>query len=96
MQFDSGTEGPGAKPQGIPLAFCPGAPFDDYRETEPQEILRELPLQRFDLPACIFALEVGGENIQPVVGTKANRPKPLFQRLGQGGLTRARQAAHQD
>ncbi len=58
MQLNGSAKGSGSKPQGVPLGPSPRAPLDDYRETEREEFLTELPLQRLDLPAPFFIVEV--------------------------------------
>jgi len=58
MQLNGGTKSSGSEPQAIPLGPSPSAPFDDYRETEREEFLTELPLQRLDLTALFFIVEV--------------------------------------
>ena len=58
MQLNGSAKGSGSKAQGISLGPSPSAPFDDYRETEREEFLTELPLQRLDLPAPLFIVEV--------------------------------------
>jgi hypothetical protein len=58
MQLNSSAEGSGPEPQGIPLGSPPSAPFYDYRETEREKFLTELPLQRLDFPAPFFIVQV--------------------------------------
>src|SRR5216683_5502436 len=94
MQLNGSAQGPGSEPQGIPLGPFPSAPFDDYSKTEREKFLSKLPLQRLDLPALFFIPDVERKGIHPIVRRKANRPEPAFKRLGESGLTRAWQAAH--
>jgi hypothetical protein len=58
MQLDGSAQGSCSESQGIPLGPSPGAPFDDYRKTEREEFLTELPLERLDLPAPFFIVDV--------------------------------------
>jgi hypothetical protein len=58
MQLNGSAKGLGSEPQAVPLGPSPSAPFDDYRETERQEVLTNLPLQRLDLTALFFIVEV--------------------------------------
>ena len=58
MELNGSAKGSGSEPQRIPLGPSPSAPFDDYRETEREEFLTELPLQRLDLRAAVFIVEV--------------------------------------
>jgi hypothetical protein len=58
MQLNGSAKGSGSEPQGIPLGPSPSAPFDDYRETEREEFPTELPLQRLDLAALVFIVEI--------------------------------------
>ena len=58
MQLNRSAKGSGSEPQGISLGPSPSAPFDDYRKTEREEFLTELPLERFDLPAPFFIVDV--------------------------------------
>ena len=58
MQLNRSTKGSSSEPQGIPFASSPGTPFDDYGKTEREEFLTELPLQRLDLPASFFIVDV--------------------------------------
>src|SRR5260370_432612 len=94
MQLNGSAQGPGSEPQGIALGPSPGAPFDDYSKAEREEFLSELPLQSLDLPALFFIPDVERKGIHPIVGRKTNRAELAFKRLGESGLTRARQAAH--
>src|SRR5260370_28434140 len=94
MHLHGCAKGTGAEPQGSPLGRSTSAPFDDYSKAEREEFLSELPLQSLDLPALFFIPDVERKGIHPIVGRKANRPEPAFKRLGESGLTRAWQAAH--
>ena len=58
MQLYGSAKGSSSKPQGIPFGPSPSAPFDDYNETQREELLTEFPLQRFDLPALFFIVEI--------------------------------------
>ncbi len=58
MQLHGSTKGSGSEPQGITLGPSPCTPFDDHSKTEREEFLTELPLQRLDLPAPFFIVEV--------------------------------------
>jgi hypothetical protein len=58
MQLNGSAKGSGFEPQSIPLGPSPSAPFDNYRETEREELPAKLPLQRFDFPAPFFIVEV--------------------------------------
>ena len=80
MQLNSGAKGAGSQAQPIPLGPRPRTPFDDDREAQCEEILCELPLQRLDLLANIFAIEASGQRIQPLVRRKANSSESAFQR----------------
>ena len=86
MQLNSSAKGAGSKPQRIPLGPRPRTPFDDDSEAQCEEILCELPLQRLDLLADIFAIEVNGQRIQPLIRRKANRAESRFKRLGERSL----------
>jgi hypothetical protein len=86
VQLDSSAKGASSKPQRIPLGPSPGTPFDDDSEAQGEEILSKLPLQRLDLSANIFAMEVYGKSIQPIIRRKANRAEPAFKRPRERGL----------
>jgi len=58
MQLNGSAKGSGSEPQGIPLGPSPDAPFDYYSEAEREKLLTELPLQRLDLTAPFFIVEV--------------------------------------
>lgn len=86
MQLDSGAKSAGSQAQPIPLGPRPRTPFDDDSEAQCEEILCELPLQRLDLLANIFAIEVNGQCVQPLIWRKANRSESAFQRPRKRGL----------
>ncbi len=58
MQFNGGAKRPGSESQGVPLGPSPSAPFDDYRVTEREEFPAKFPLQRLDLRAPRFIVEI--------------------------------------
>ena len=57
MQLNGSAKGSGSEPQVVPLRPSPGAPFDDYGETEREEFLPEFPLQRLDLSSLLLIIE---------------------------------------
>jgi hypothetical protein len=58
MQLNGGAKSSCSEPQAIPLGPSPSTPFDDYRETEREEFLTKLPLQRLDLAALFFIVKI--------------------------------------
>ena len=54
MQFDGSSKLARAEPQCISLGPSPGAPFDDYGQTQSKKMLTQLPLQTLDLRASGF------------------------------------------
>ena len=58
VQLNGSAKCSGSEPQCVPLGPSPRAPFDDYGKTEREKFLTELPLQRLDLTAAFFFLEV--------------------------------------
>lgn len=87
---------PAPNPQYVSLGPSPSAPFDNYDETESEQLLAELPLQSLDLAAPRFIPKVEGEGIHPFIGTKTNGPELGLKPPGIGRLARPRQAAHDD
>ena len=58
MQLNGSAKSSRSEPQGVPLGPSLGAPFDDYRKTCREQELTELPLQRLNLRAPLFVVEV--------------------------------------
>ena len=93
MQFNGSAKYAGSKAQNIALGSSPGAPFDDYDATGAKKFLRDLPLERLDLTAPFFIVEIQGKTFHPLVRRKTNRAEPAFECLGECGLTRTWQSA---
>jgi hypothetical protein len=91
VQFDGSAESAGAKTQRVAFRPAPGTLFDDYGQTAAEQLLRQLPLESFDLALLLFVPKIDGKRIHPFVGGKANSAEPGFQRRGQGGFTRGGQ-----
>jgi len=58
VQLDRSAKGSGPEPQRVPLGLSLSAPFDDHGEAKREKFLRELPLQRLDLPTPAFVVKV--------------------------------------
>jgi len=87
MQLSGSAKGSGPEPQRVPLGPSPGAPFDDYRETERKQLLSKFPLQGFNLSSTFFLVEAKGKSLEPIVRREANRAESTLKRLGKGRFT---------
>jgi hypothetical protein len=96
VQLNGRAKRSGSEPQGISLGSSPRSPFDDYSKAKREELLREFPLERFDLPSPLFVVVVKGKSVHPFVGGKTDGAKPAFKRPAEGGFARTRQSAQDD
>ncbi len=78
MQLDGSAKRSRFDPQSIPLRPSPSSPFDDYDDTETKKLTADFPLQRFDLAALLFIVDVDRKRLHPFIGTEPNRAQPAF------------------
>jgi len=96
VQLNGRAKLSGSESQGIPLGSPPGTPFDDHRKTEHEQLLREFPLQRLDLPSPILVIVIQGKSVHPFVRGKTNGAEPLFKRPAKSRFAGTRQSAQDD
>jgi hypothetical protein len=87
MQLYGGTKCPCTEPQGISLRPSPRTPFDNYPQTECEQLLSEFPLQGLDLSSLFFIVDGQRKRIQPIVWREADRAQSALKFLGKCCLT---------
>ena len=95
-QRDGNAKFCGTRTDLVPLLPRPEAVLKNHVETERQDALREVPLDRLDGGSLRFVVAVTDESRHPLVGHEAKRPVLMLELPCQRGFPGSREPADQE